>query len=58
MEGDADEILEAGVDHYLTKPLKKQKLIDHIIEAQPLDCRPALPLPAEASEKEVNRAAS
>lgn len=30
MEGDADEIFEAGIDHYLTKPLKKKALFDHI----------------------------
>ncbi len=45
MDGDADEILAAGVDHYLTKPLKKQQLISHILDAQPLDALPALPLP-------------
>ena len=47
MEGDAEEILAAGVDHYLTKPLKKQQLFDKIVEAQPLDAAPALPLPAD-----------
>jgi CheY-like chemotaxis protein len=30
MDGDEDGILAAGVDHYLTKPLKKQAIIDHI----------------------------
>ncbi|MGI9391350.1 MAG: ATP-binding protein [Boseongicola sp.] len=40
MDGDVDEILAAGVDHYLTKPLKKQNLIAHI-----LDAMPALPVP-------------
>ena len=47
MEGDQEEILDAGIDHCLTKPLKKQKLIDHILTAQPLDARPCLPLPDE-----------
>ena len=31
MEGDADEILAAGIDHYLTKPVKKQAMIEHIL---------------------------
>ncbi|NNL17658.1 MAG: response regulator, partial [Boseongicola sp.] len=44
MEGDQEEILAAGIDHCLTKPLKKQKLIDHILTAQPLDARPCLPM--------------
>ena len=35
MEGDADEILAAGVDHYLTKPVKKAALIEYILSAQP-----------------------
>ena len=45
MDGDAHQILEAGVDHYLTKPLKKQQLIEHILDAQPLDALPAIPAP-------------
>ncbi len=52
MEGDADEILAAGVDRYLTKPLKKQALFDEIIAAQPLEARPALPVPDDGSEVE------
>ena len=44
MEDDRTEILAAGVDHHLSKPLKKQDLIDHILTAQPLGTRPALPL--------------
>ena len=57
MEGDADDILAAGVDHYLTKPLKKKKLIDHIVEAQPIDCRPVLPLPKEDVAEEPDQEA-
>ena len=30
MEGDADEILDAGIDHYLSKPVKKSQLLSHI----------------------------
>jgi len=47
MEGDEESILAAGIDAYLTKPLKKQKLIDHILTAQPLDALPCLPMPSE-----------
>ncbi len=43
MSGDEDEILAAGIDFYLTKPLKKAELIEHIQAAQPDDARPALP---------------
>jgi hypothetical protein len=42
MEGDEAEILAAGIDHYLCKPLKKQSLIDHILTAQPLGTRPVM----------------
>ena len=30
MEGDAEEILDAGIDHYLSKPVKKSQLLEHI----------------------------
>lgn len=39
MDGDQDGILSAGLDHYLTKPLKKQAIIDHITKACPDDAR-------------------
>jgi len=35
MEGDAEDILAAGIDHYLTKPVKKAALIEHILNFQP-----------------------
>jgi hypothetical protein len=37
MDGDRDGILAAGLDHYLTKPLKKAAIIEQIIAAKP-DC--------------------
>jgi hypothetical protein len=40
MEGDKDEILASGIDHYLTKPLKKAALVGFIQEAAPHDVRP------------------
>ncbi|MBM7067107.1 ATP-binding protein [Actibacterium sp. 188UL27-1] len=35
MAGDADDILEAGLDHYLTKPLKKSAITGHIHDHHP-----------------------
>ncbi|MCF6444727.1 ATP-binding protein [Nereida sp. MMG025] len=35
MEGDDRDILASGIDHYLTKPLRKQSILDQIKDAQP-----------------------
>jgi CheY-like chemotaxis protein len=43
MEGDAEEIMASGLDHYLTKPLRKPLLLDAIARFQPEDARPAIP---------------
>jgi CheY-like chemotaxis protein len=43
MEGDADEILSAGIDYYLTKPVKKAELIEHILAARPDNAEEVLP---------------
>ncbi|MFN3208255.1 MAG: response regulator [Roseovarius sp.] len=40
MDGDEDEILSAGIDHYLSKPLSKQALINHVVAACPEGVRP------------------
>ncbi|AZQ69152.1 response regulator [Silicimonas algicola] len=40
MEGDAEEILAAGIDYYLTKPVKKGELIRHIEAARPPHSEP------------------
>ncbi len=40
MTGDSDGILAAGLDHYLTKPLRKPLIHDRIREACPRDARP------------------
>ncbi|SOC07500.1 hypothetical protein SAMN05877809_10484 [Rhodobacter sp. JA431] len=47
MEGDSDSIFEAGLDHYLTKPLKKAAITDRIKAHQPEEARPVLPEPEE-----------
>ncbi|MGB3315832.1 MAG: response regulator [Albidovulum sp.] len=49
MDGDSESILAAGIDHYLTKPLKKMAIAGKIGEFCPADARPALgPGPAES----------
>jgi CheY-like chemotaxis protein len=49
MAGDDQEILAAGLDHYMTKPLRKAAIIDKIQSALPAHCRPILPdAPAQA----------
>ena len=40
MDGDKEDILAAGLDHYLTKPLKKQAIFDRIRVALPDDIEP------------------
>ncbi|AOZ70358.1 hybrid sensor histidine kinase/response regulator [Rhodobacter xanthinilyticus] len=46
MDGDSESIFAAGVDHYLTKPLKKVEIAKRIAEAQPEGTRaPVAPDP-------------
>ena len=40
MEGDDETILEAGLDHVLTKPLRKAPLLERIAAAAPPDAAP------------------
>ena len=40
MEGDADDILAAGVDAYMTKPVKKSDLLTYIEAHAPSDAAP------------------
>ncbi len=49
MEGDAEDILEAGIDHYLTKPVKKVELIEHILAHVPEYAEPVLPEEPQAA---------
>jgi signal transduction histidine kinase/CheY-like chemotaxis protein len=44
MEGDSDSILAAGIDHYLTKPLKKIAIAQRITGACPNAARPPIPI--------------
>jgi len=43
LEGDRDAILSSGLDHYLTKPLRKPLLVDMINRYLPDDARPPVP---------------
>jgi CheY-like chemotaxis protein len=43
MNGDDADILAAGLDHYLTKPLRKADLVEHISGARPEATRDPLP---------------
>jgi hypothetical protein len=40
MSGDDTEILAAGLDHYLTKPLKRAAIVERIVAAVPPGVRP------------------
>ncbi len=40
LDGDAEDILAAGLDHYLTKPLKKEVIVDMIATWHPPGCLP------------------
>ena len=43
MDGDDNVILAAGLDHYLTKPLRKADLVDHVSKARPEEARDPTP---------------
>ncbi|MES0825691.1 response regulator [Ruegeria sp. SCP11] len=48
MTGDDQGILSAGLDHYLTKPLQKQKIHQIIVDHQPVGVLPVIAENAEA----------
>ncbi len=45
LKGDEEDILAAGLDHYLTKPMSKARIVRRIAEAWPggMDIRPPVP---------------
>ncbi|MBL9075668.1 response regulator [Tabrizicola sp.] len=47
MEGDAEAILAAGIDRYLTKPLRKTAIEGALTEYTPREARPPVATPAE-----------
>jgi CheY-like chemotaxis protein len=40
MDGDAEDILAAGIDRYMTKPLRKAAILAVIAEFCPVEARP------------------
>jgi CheY-like chemotaxis protein len=52
LSGDDAAILAAGLDHYLTKPLRKPAIVERILAARPPSCRPVEPRPAEVRPPE------
>jgi signal transduction histidine kinase/CheY-like chemotaxis protein len=49
MEGDAGDILAAGIDRYLTKPLRKVSIIETLAEHCPEEARQPIPDAAESA---------
>jgi CheY-like chemotaxis protein len=43
MDGDDAGILAAGLDHYLTKPLRKPDIVAQVLKHQPVDTLPLTP---------------
>ena len=50
MNGDAQELLECGLDHYLAKPLKKNQIVEMISRYRPDD---ALPLSGDTAQDQL-----
>jgi CheY-like chemotaxis protein len=48
MDGDSESIFAAGVDYYLTKPLRKTAICARIFEECPEGARPSCPAPDSA----------
>ena len=42
MEGDAADILAAGIDRYMTKPLRKAAITETLVSLCPVEARPIL----------------
>ena len=49
MEGDAEAILAAGIDRYLTKPLRKTAIEGALAEYRPPEARPPVSTPEESA---------
>ncbi|MCA0042051.1 ATP-binding protein [Celeribacter litoreus] len=59
MAGDKEDILAAGLDEYMTKPLRKAAIINRIVEGVPADCLPVLPVvPVVPVEPQIESAVS
>jgi len=53
MAGDDKGIFAAGLDHYLTKPLRKPQIVERILAAHPSDTRPPLLPETDTSQKQT-----
>ena len=51
MAGDAAGILAAGIDHYLTKPLRRAAITERIVALRPANVRPVMPEDAERADQ-------
>jgi len=49
MEGDAESILAAGIDHYLTKPLRRNAITEALSSLAPAGVRPPVPADQDTS---------
>ncbi|ALI55596.1 ATP-binding protein [Celeribacter marinus] len=56
MPGDEEEILSHGLDHYMTKPLRKAAIIDRILMEHPMECKPVAPMDDTPMESDAMRA--
>lgn len=54
MTGDDQEILAAGLDQYMTKPLRKPEIIDQIVRQIPENCRSVLSANDEKPQPEAS----
>ncbi|MEP3329981.1 response regulator [Sedimentitalea sp.] len=48
IDGDSDGILSAGLDHYMTKPLRKASIHEQVAKHCPTEVQPALPVQKSA----------
>jgi len=49
MDGDSDAILAAGIDRYLTKPLRKAEISETLVACCPAEARPLAAGDADAA---------
>ncbi len=50
MEGDETDILAAGIDHYLTKPLRRSAIVEALTRHHPAECLPLGAAPAPEAD--------
>lgn len=55
LDGDAEEILAAGIDHYLTKPVRKADLVAFVVAFCPANAQPVMPDELQAAATASSR---